>query len=69
VFLVNQVPEDWRLASVTLIYKKSHEEDLGNYRPISLTMVPGKVMEQITLKEITQYVRDSQRSDPDSLCA
>jgi len=28
-----QVPEDWRLASMTLIYKKGHKEDLENCRP------------------------------------
>ena len=54
-----KVPEDWRLASKTLIYKKSCKEDLGNYRPVSLTSVPGKVMEQIILGEITQHVQDN----------
>ena len=50
-----EVPEDWRLASVTFIYKKSCKEDLRKCRPISLTSVPGKVMELIILREITEY--------------
>ena len=54
-----EVPEDWRLASVTPIYKKGRKEDLGNYRPVSLTSVPGKVMEQIILREITQHLWDN----------
>ena len=52
-WMTGEVPEDWRLADVTPIYKKGHKEDPGNYRPVSLTSVPGKVMEQIILGEIT----------------
>ena len=39
------VPEDWRKANVTPIYKKGSRENPGNSRPISLTSIPGKVME------------------------
>ena len=38
-----EVPEDWRLANLTPIYKGC-KEDPGNYRPVILTSVPGKVM-------------------------
>ena len=48
-----------RIGGMTTIYRKGHKEDLGNYRPVSLTSVPGKVMEQIILREITQHVQDS----------
>ena len=62
--LVNQVnqrhPEHWKLANVNTIYKKSCKEDLGSYRPASLTSVPGKVIEQIILSAITGRVWDNQ---------
>jgi len=51
---------DWRRASVTPIYKKGWNKDVGNDRDVSLTSVPGKIMEQIILSEIMQHVRDIQ---------
>ncbi|KFV90098.1 hypothetical protein N327_01950, partial [Fulmarus glacialis] len=59
-WLTREVPVDWRLANVMPIYKKGRKEDPGNYRPVSLTSVPGKVMEQIALSAITQLVQDNQ---------
>ncbi|KAK4806802.1 hypothetical protein QYF61_005598 [Mycteria americana] len=59
-WLTGEVPVDWRLANVTPIYKKGWKEDPGNYRPVSLTSVPGKIMEQIILSAITQHVQDNQ---------
>jgi len=44
-WLTGEVPGHWRIASVTPIYKKGQKEDLGNYRPVSLTSVLGKIME------------------------
>ncbi|KAK4815183.1 hypothetical protein QYF61_021043 [Mycteria americana] len=55
-WLTGEVPADWRLANVTPIFKKGRKEDPGNYRPISLTLVPGKLMEQIILSAITRHV-------------
>ncbi|GAB0177995.1 mitochondrial enolase superfamily member 1 [Grus japonensis] len=42
------------------IHKKGWKEDPGNYRPVSLTLVPGRVMEQIILSDITQHVQGKQ---------
>ena len=49
---------------MTPIYKKGRKEDPGNYRPVSLTSVPGKVREQIILSAIMQHVQDNQAIRP-----
>ena len=50
------VPEDWRKANVTAIYKKGQKSSPSNYRPISLTSVPGKVMERITKDTLMSHL-------------
>ncbi|KFP28178.1 RNA-directed DNA polymerase from mobile element jockey, partial [Colius striatus] len=53
-----EVPEDWRKASVTPVFKKVRKEDPGNYRLVSLTSIPGKVMEHLILNVITEYMKE-----------
>ncbi|KAK4818831.1 hypothetical protein QYF61_019868 [Mycteria americana] len=63
-WLTGEVPADCRLANVTPIFKKGRKEDPGNYRPVSLTSVPGKLMEQIILSAITRHVENNQGIKP-----
>ncbi|PKU28586.1 rna-directed dna polymerase from mobile element jockey- hypothetical protein [Limosa lapponica baueri] len=44
--------------NVIPIFKKGKEEDPGNYRPVSLTSIPGKVMEQLILETSSRHVKD-----------
>ncbi|TRZ06616.1 hypothetical protein HGM15179_020490 [Zosterops borbonicus] len=50
-----EVPADWRLDNV-LIFKKGKKEDPRNYRPVSLTSVPGKIMKKIILEHIEKHL-------------
>ena len=44
-WLTGDVLVDWKLANVKPDFRKGWKDDPGSYRPISLTSVPGKVME------------------------
>ena len=50
------IPEDWKLANVTPIYKKGDRKSAGNYRPISLTSVVGKMLESIITDAIVEHL-------------
>ncbi|GAB0183449.1 mitochondrial enolase superfamily member 1 [Grus japonensis] len=58
-WLTRELPVDWRLTSVTSIHKKGQREDLGMYRPVSLTLVLWKVMEQIIFSANTRHIQDN----------
>ena len=47
---------DWKLQNITPIFKKGSKNEPGNYRPISLTSVPGKMLESIIAERITAHL-------------
>ena len=50
------VPQAWRDGNITPIFKKGVKGDPGNYRPISLTSVPCKIMEGIIKDNLVNHL-------------
>ena len=46
----------WKTARLAPIYKKDDETDIGNYRPVSLLSVPGKIMESEIHRTLVQHI-------------
>jgi hypothetical protein len=52
----HNVPKDWLVANVTALFKKGDKSQSVNYRPVSLTSVPCKIMEHVIFKHIMDHL-------------
>lgn len=49
------LPEDWRTAAIIPVHKGGDKHSPSNYRPISLTCVPCKIMEHIIFSHLVNF--------------
>ena len=57
-------PNDWLIAMVTPVHKKSSKDNPADYRPISLTCLCCKVMEHIVLSNLNKHLSDNNILSP-----
>ena len=50
------VPEDWKLANIVPLFKKGDKKNPENYRPVSLTSIPCKLLEHIVHSSIMDHL-------------
>ena len=51
-----KIPNSWRFANISPIFKKGHRTLRSNYRPISLTSVISKILERIIRDELLRHL-------------
>ena len=52
----SEIPIQFRLANVTPLFKKGDKTLASNYRPVSLTSIPCKIMESIIRAKVEDYL-------------
>ena len=50
------IPDEWKTAVITPVHKKGPTEQVSNYRPISITCVPCKLLERIIANQIYRHL-------------
>ena len=52
------MPDDWRAAYITPVYKKDAKSNVSNYRPTSLTSQLCKILEDIVRDAVFDHVEE-----------
>ena len=64
IFKSGKIPNSWKLANVVPVFKKGEKSSVTNYRPISLTSLPMKILEycvkDLLMQQCEHLIKDNQ---------
>ena len=64
IFQSGKIPSTWKMANVVPIFKKGDKTSVSNYRPISLTSLPMKILEycikDLLMQRCEHLIKDNQ---------
>ena len=52
-----KIPTEWKIANIVPVFKKGDRSNPGNYRPVSLTCVCGKILEHVIYSHIFSHLK------------
>ena len=58
------VPLSWKHANIIPLPKDGNKKDVNNLRPISLLPLPGKILEKIIQRKLSNYLEAFELLDP-----
>ena len=58
------VPDEWKCAKVTPVFKKGKRSEMDNYRPISVLPVASKLLERAVHRQLYQFLSKHQILSP-----
>ena len=52
-------PDDWKIATIVPLHKGGSKDIPGNFRPVSLLPLPGKLLEKVVHANISSYLEEN----------
>ena len=61
---LGKFPNEWKMANIVPVHKRSHKQFLKNYRPVSLLPICGKVFERLIYNSLFEYFIENDLISP-----
>ena len=66
VWVTQNIPQDWKNASIVSAFKKGYRKECGNHQEISLPSIVGKIFFRVLLNRLNDHI--TPKVKPESQC-